>query len=315
MAIIDYFQLLIRQSKMKSILTLLGISSVIVINSKPVKAITTTLYDGSNQPEFQGWLAPGGINSDGSFKTYPDDIAPLQTVDGTTAAFSLQTQDIDSSSNSIIKGYLGYSNHTVNPLDLSQLQLVNSSFPTLDADEGYSVFFDVALDETTDSDDDRAAFSVIAISSDATKGIELDFDANRIFAQSAEIVNGFSEFTRAETTTGTFDTTVSNSYELKINSSTYELFANNTSILTGDLKEYKYDTDRTDPPLSFNPYETENLLFFGDLTDQASGKFTLGQVSVDTASVPFNFSPTLGLALVGIGVTARKLYKNQKNQL
>ena len=54
------------------------------------------------------------------------------------------------------------------------------------------------------------------------------------------------------------------------------------------MRDYEFDINATDPSLPFNPYETPNFLFFGDLTDEAAGEFTLGEVRVEaaTASTP-----------------------------
>ena len=166
-------------------------------------------------------------------------------------------------------------------------------------DSGYSIFFTATLDiinDFSDTSSDRAAFSITAIGKN-NEGIELGFDNNQIFAQDINFVS-------AET--ASFTTSDTNSYELKVDSSGYQLFANSATlpILDGSLRTYNFTPAASNPPLTFNPYTTENFLFLGDNTGQAHGNFTLGAVSVST--VPFDFSPTLGLALIGIGISLRK---------
>ena len=287
---------------MKYTCALFALNSLVLVGLQPQIATATTLYTGEDLPEKQGWLVPGAIQSDG---VPISDVSDFQIVDPVTEAFTLQTHNIDPNSDSFA-GYLGYTNHFAQPPSFSELQLVNSEFPELNTDDGYSIFFDVAVKSLSEDNLDRAAFSVIAISSDVTKGIELDFEQDLIFAQSDLIDStGASEFVRAETSTPII-TSDSNSYELRVNPSTYELFANGNRVLDGNLRDYEYNINATDPNLAFNPYETPNFLFFGDLTDEAAGDFTLGEVRVEaaTASTPeSNF--TLALALMGIALTAK----------
>lgn len=289
---------------MKYTCALLALNSLVLVGLQTQIATATTLYTGEGLPENEGWLVPGGIQSDGNLIL---DISDYQTVDPVTEAFTLQTHNIDSNGDSLA-GYLGYSNHFAQPPSFSELQLVNNEFPELNADDGYSIFFDLIVKSITKTNEDRAAFSVIAMSSDVTKGIELDFEQDLVFAQSDTVDStGFSEFVRAETSTP-IATSNNNSYELRVNPSTYELFANGNKVLDGNLRDYEYNTNATDPNLPFNPYETANFLFFGDLTDEAAGDFTLGEVRVEaataTASTPeSNF--TVALALIGIGLTAK----------
>ena len=294
---------------MKYTCALLAINFLVLVGLQPQNVTATTLYSGEGLPENEGWLVPGGIQSNGNPIS---EVSDFQTVDSVTEAFTLQTYNIDPNSN--IAGYLGYTNHFAQPPGFSELQLVNNEFPELNADNGYSIFFDVAVKPITENNPDRAAFSVIAISSNKQRGIELDFEQDSIFAQSDTINStGASEFVRAETSTPII-TRNSNSYELRVNPSTYELFANGDRVLNGNLRDYEYNIDATDPNLPFNPYETPNFLFFGDLTDEAAGDFTLGEVRVEaataTASTP-EASFTVALALMGIGLTAKKYLRKE----
>ena len=274
---------------MKFILALLSIGSIFCISSKPANALTTILYDGSGAPEFDSppWLAPGAINSSGG----------IAALSGTSVTGGFQ---IDSNASG--EEYSGYSNY--NPFTSG---FVNSSFPTLDNNSGYSIFFNVALDTTndfSDTSDDRAAFSITAIGS-GNQGIEIGFDEDRIFAQE-------DNFMRAETQNfGNIIT--STDYQLTVLGNNYELLADTgsgfSSVISGSLRTYNFDPLASDPPLgTFNPYEIPGFLFFGDNTGQAHGTFTLGEISISTTSVPFEFSPNFGLALLGLSLGVKKLF-------
>ena len=276
----------------KYFITLLALSSIWLVKPASVKALSVNLYDGSGFPESQGYLAPAALSSAGTT------VTPQVTDNGINNGIT-----IDSNANSA--EYSGYTNQLPNPSNPSELVPINPAFPDLSQDIGYSIFFTVALDILNDfsdtNDNNRAAFSITAIGKN-NEGIELGFDRDRIFAQSNNFVSE---------ETAPFITSNTNSYELKVNSSGYQLFANNGAIpiLNGSLRTYNFTPSASQPPLTFNPYTTENFLFLGDNTGQAHGNFTLGAVSV--SSVPFDFSPTLGLALVGIGISLRKVYSKK----
>ena len=204
---------------------------------------------------------------------------------------------VDSNANSA--EYSGYSNY--NPLTS---EFVNPSFPTLDQNNGYSIFFNVALNTANDTNNnDRAAFSITAIGA-GNAGIEIGFDSTQIFAQN-------DDFTQAETQS--FNTSTSTDYQLTVSGNAYQLLADTgggfLNVINGSLRTYNFDPLNSNPPLgTFNPYEIPNFLFFGDNTGAADGTFTLGEISVETVDVPFDVSPTLGLVLIGIGIATRKLY-------
>lgn len=274
---------------MKLFLTLLSISTLFIINSQPANAISKTLYDASGLPEDNSpqWLIPGALQSSG----LPTSLS------GTSVAGGVR---VDSNANNA--EYSGYSNY--NPLTGN---FINPSFPTLDQNNGYSISFNVGLDTTTDNNSNRAAFSVTTIGA-GNQGIEIGFDSNQIFAQN-------SNFTPAVAETQALTTSASTDYQLQISGNNYQLLADLGSgfapVIDGSLRTYNFNPLASEPPLgTFNPYQIPDFLFFGDNTGQEYGTFTLGEVSVETASVPFDFSPTLGLALVGIGIATRRLYKS-----
>ena len=183
--------------------------------------------------------------------------------------------------------YSGYSNY--NP----QTGFVGSSY-TLNQALGYSIFFEFSLDSTTSNSPNRAAFSV-TVTGQNNQGIELAFENNLIFGQNSNFTPGVDQVQ--------FDTGSNANYELRVINSGYELFANNNLILSGLLRSYDFDPSTSDPPLgTFNPYQTPNFIFFGDNTGQEQGVFTLRGAGVQTNDanpVPFEFSPTLGLVILG----------------
>ena len=197
--------------------------------------------------------------------------------------------------------YSGYSNY--NPITSI---FVNSPLPyTLDQSLGYSIFFNFTLNSTTGNVPNRAAFSITAIGV-GNQGIELGFESNSIFAQNANFTPGENQ---------SFTTNSNTNYELRVNSSTYQLFANSSQILTGPLRTYNFNPLTSNPPLgTFNPYQISNFIFFGDNTGTEDGEFTLRSASVtaNTASIPFELSPAFGVLILGIGATIYQI-TNKKN--
>src|SRR3954454_4104234 len=116
------------------------------------------LYDGSlnTTPNSQGWF----YGTDSLLAT--QSAAGGVTTFSTTAASSIRA---------------GYS--TLNPITNQVLP----GMPILDRAGGYTVQFDVKLDSESHASNDRAGFSLIALSSDS-KGIELGFWTNQVWAQS-----------------------------------------------------------------------------------------------------------------------------------
>lgn len=267
---------------MKTALATLTVCLTFLAGIRCVEAATVTLYDGSGLPAAQGWLVPGAINSGGA------NVPPSETV-------VLGGVQVDTAANEA--EYSGYSNY--NP---STSSFVNPSFPTLDRTVGYSFSFNVALNSTTNSSDNRATFSVTVISSDGL-GIELGFESGLVFGQSAD-------FIRLEN--ATFNTAALANYTLTVLGNSYTL-SSGSQTLTGPLRNYNFNPATSNPPLSFNPYQIGNFLAFADNTGQESGTFTLGATAVTTnaAAVPYEFNPTLGLLIVGFLAITRssKKYK------
>ena len=277
---------------MKYTHALLALNTLVLIGLQPqIASASTLLYDGNGLPENQTpqWLALGALNSSG---------IPITTFSGTAVSEGVEVDsDADGAE------YAGYSNY--NPLTET---FINPDFPTLDFSSGYSIFFEMMLDDDSttfsDPDDNRAAFSVTAIGT-GNRGIEIGFDRDRIFAQSPDFMQVAAE-------TQSFDTSIGTDYQLIMSGNTYQLLANTGSgfspVINGSLREYDFNPITSQPPLdTFNPYQIPNFLFFGDNTGRAYGTFTLGEIRVETAiaSTPeANF--TIALALMGIGLTGKK---------
>ncbi len=202
-----------------------------------------------------------------------------------------------------------------------ELEPLRRDFPSLDRNTGYQLSFTselvsesrtAAADKNGDGLADRAGFSVIVIGNDQ-KGIELGFWSDRIWAQN----DGKSQqnpalepdsdpqdplrtfFTQGEGVN--FNTQQDVQYDLSVQGDLYTLFADNSVILTGQLRDYSdfnpgeqvvldsenkipvIDQVRVFPP---NPYAQENFIFLGDNTPTAEATVKLRDVSVSTGSNP-----------------------------
>lgn len=260
--------------------------STVVVNGA-AQAASVTLYNGTGLPGAQGQLLFRAIDSSGN---------PVWSGESAVAG------GVQIDSNFGGAEYAGYSNY--NPLTIS---FVNSPLPyTLDPTTGYSIFFSAALNSTTSSSDDRAAFSVTATSVGGSS-IEIAFENNLIFAQN-------DSFTRGEN--AAFTTSTATNYELRVIGSGYQFFANSSSLLTGSLRNYVFNPFANSPPLTFNPYTIDNYIFFGDNTGQEDGIYTLGEVRVQTgvAGVPFEFPAWTGILIMGIGTTVYQLRRKKSRE-
>lgn len=226
--------------------------------------------------------APG--TQDWLFYNNPPGAVQTASADGTI---------LDTSINAAL--YAGYSNYTLSG------QPKNLSFPTLNRNQGYSLAFETRVISNNLVSNDRAGFSVIVVSSDGLRAIELAFQSlspttGRIFAQSDDITanpGGQPQvlFTPAEGVD--FNTNALTGYRLEVVGNNYVLFANGTQILTGPLRNYS----NFQPPnqLIPDPYNIPNFVFFGDNTTSASGRFELGDVAVQTAT-RLRFVPNAGFS-------------------
>jgi hypothetical protein len=178
--------------------------------------------------------------------------------------------------------------------------------PVLDRLSGYTISFQLQMiseghntrDDNGDNKDDRAGFSVIAISQDLL-GLELGFFEDRIWAYAAAGEGANSLFTQAEGVA--FDTTSAlTDFNLAVEGDSYRLFAGGSEILTGSLRDY----NPSGVNALINPYDNPSFLFFGDDTSSADSNVKLGTVSVTTVPEPSAFALMLlatgGLVAIGL---------------
>src|SRR4028118_2410810 len=248
-------------------------------------------------------LAYGQIAPPGPLPTPP--FPAGSTASLATGAFTPNITGINTATiytpNSLA-GYAGYTNY--NPASLltpAPAILPPFTAATLDRTAGYTISFNAAIPTET-SNPNRAGFSITAISSDGLNGLELGFKNGRIFAQS----DTFTEPPTISPENANFNTSANNNYVLKVQGTTYELFANNfpSAILTGPLRQIQFDPALSQPPLSFNPYRLPSFLFFGDNTDQGSATFRLGRIAVNDLPVA---SPDNAITTVGTKVKIKVL--------
>ena len=229
-------------------------------------AQTTVLYNPSlgTTPTAQGWIAFA---------------APL----GGTSTTNTTETTLDTTS--AVTDEAGYSNYTASLTP----SLINSNFPVLNPAIGFTLNFNVQIDTANDPDTTRAGFAVILLGSDS-KGVELGFWSNQIWAQNV----GFATHSTPAnfTTTGAF-----NQYALTILNGNYSLTANGTQILSGSTVNYV-----TPAP----PYTLANYVFLGDDDMTDSGAEEIKTVSI---SVP---EPTSGI--LGLGLAAAALVKRNKRR-
>jgi len=204
----------------------------------PACASTSTLYDGAlgGTPDTQGLL-------------YPETFAVSATQTFSNGVTILDTTPLQSD----LAGYIG------NP----------ASVPALDRTSGYTLTFGVQVVSEAHSNNNRAGFSVIALSQDKL-GIELGFWSDHIWAQEGGTSNLFTHAEDAPFTT----TTGLISYTLAIHGGTYALSANGAPILNGNLRDYSAFVGPIDP------YETPNFIFLGDDTSSAKAKIKLAAFAV-----------------------------------
>ncbi len=218
--------------------------AILLLCCGKTQAELITLYDATGLPGNQPWL---GFAAD-TLSGWSQSTAPggtQLTTNNTTRA--------------------GYSNY----LPLPSPTYKNNSFPELNRSNGFELTFTSKLLSESHLNIHRAGYSVILLGHDA-KGIELGFWTNEIWAQN-------SDFTHAENIA--IDTTIERNYRLQILNDNYQLFENNNSILSGNLRIY---------PSPSTPYSLPNYVFFGDDTTSAAASVIQGRITLQSnlASVP-----------------------------
>ncbi len=221
----------------------------------------TVLYNGAlnTTPDQQGW----------TYLTNPNPGQATQTAGGGVTTLDTTARNLD------MAGYFSNSLPNVG---------------TLNRAIGYSISFQLRLVQESHVSNDRAGFSLIALSSD-TRGIELGFWTNEVWAQNAGFTHGEG---------ASFNTSLSlTNYALTVLGNNYTLTANGTTLLTGTLRDYS----AFGPPYTFT-----NFLFLGDNTTSASARVEIARVAI----VPEPASWSL-LALGVVGAAAFKFRSRYVN--
>ncbi|MEM9907906.1 MAG: VCBS repeat-containing protein, partial [Cyanobacteria bacterium P01_D01_bin.44] len=276
----------------------LPLSPLFTVPFPPAELTNTDVFE---IPEFPQSPSTDGINLDTN-GTFFNGLEGYEALTYFASGRVIKNETGNIFSASAKEGYAGFTNHSIdidfddlssiNPLTFDidsflediELTPVNTQFPVLDANKGFTLTFDLKINEE-DSDANRAGFSLIVISDDRTKGIEIGFkeegtNSDRVFAQNANL-NAAN--TAGEDSSASLEIKNDNQYSLTFLDNGYQLKANNTLLLQGELRDYSFDPTNSDPPFpsNVNPYETPNFVFFGDNTDQGYADFTLGKISVE----------------------------------
>ena len=152
--------------------------------------------------------------------------------------------------------------------------------PILKREKGFKLDFTLNIVEENHSTPDRAGFVVILLADDM-KGIEVSFWEDEIWVQEDDSADINDLFTHAEGVT--FTTNVWVNYELEIISDTYSLSADNTEILSGTIRDYTAWQPPVIPGYTIpDPYETPNLIFFGDNSSQAGSRTWIRDIIINT---------------------------------
>lgn len=231
----------------------------------------TTLYNETlgNFPGDQGWFLYLTNMPSNATQTY----IPAQGTELVTT-------------NGVLAGYFNK-----NPLFGT---FINPAFPVLNRNPGFRISWDLLVHSETHSNNNRAGFSIIALSND-NLGIELGFWSNEVWAQSG------ANFLHAEGVT--FTTTNQTHYDLTLQGGNYNLFANGVSVLTGALRDYS----------SFGvPYSYNNFLFLGDDTSSADADITLGRVSLISAIPEPATWISLGCVAIGVGAWTGRAWRRRR---
>ncbi len=150
----------------------------------------------------------------------------------------------------------------------------NPIVPVLDLLQGFRVTWDMRMDTENHTGTDRSGFSVIVISENPTKGLEIAFWEDEIWVQD----DTPNLFTHGEGVA--FDTTAAMTrYELRVLANDYVILADDRAILFGSMRDY---TAFDSSPVPFNPgfpYDRPSFLFFGDDTSSGEAIVDLARIA------------------------------------
>ncbi|MEM7127826.1 MAG: hypothetical protein AAF702_15950 [Chloroflexota bacterium] len=211
---------------------------------------------------------------DASLGTKPDEQGMLYAaLPGVAVAHSFMNGATILDTSLLATEYAGYS--PSNTIVISRTQ-------------GFAVRTAVQVQAETHLNNNRAGFSIIALSGD-NQGIEIGFWPDSIWAQ--EGGTALELFTRAEV--GSFDTTAAvTDYDLVVLDSGYAVQTAGTNVVSGQLRDYTAATG------SINPYAIPNFLFWGDDTTSASARIALESIALILNQSPANRSVDSGVDLI-----------------
>lgn len=235
-----------------------------------VRLAETVLYDGSmgTLPAAQGMTYQA---ADTSGPSYTVEVVQSYAGDGARLDSMADYEDA-----------AGYSSVTT-PLDRQQGVTIRFTLQITAEDHTTSG----TADKDGDGLADRAGFSVIAISSDGRWGIELGFWEDEVWAQEGREGN---LFTHAEGIP--FNTSSLATYELSLLGDRYALSVQDSTILSGTLRDYTAFEGLIDP------YEIPNFLFLGDNTSSASANIKLTSVVIGNTTASGSYKTLLPLVTI-----------------
>ena len=227
--------------------------------------ITTVLYDGSlgTLPSAQGWV----------YQTLKIVAPPVQSIENSNGTSVVK---LDTTQSLFERAGYGRQDHT------------------LDADLGYTVRIDIRIASETHNDDDRAGVSLLVLSEDPTKALELSFWENEVWVQDDNDVPALL-FVNSHDPNENFamDTTTSIvTYKLSVLGDSYELKADGALIITGLMRDYTAFTD------TLNPYTQSSSIGISDNTTSAQGIVEIARVELTQTTIP---EPG-ALALLSVGI-------------
>jgi hypothetical protein len=275
--------------------------SLLMLSNRSMAA-SITLYDGAS-----------GVTPD----NYPNTSSTFFKFDslngGAQQASGGVTNLNTTPSNSAYAGYSNY-NATINlqnPSVFTPTSPVNTSFPVLDRNAGYTFTFTVKINSESDTNDSthpRAGFSVIVLSSDK-QGIEIGFSQKNssIFSQDNSSFNKVGESYASASSLLTNST----QYDLTVSGNQYTLSSSGNNLLNGSLRDYTAATGF----VGSDVYKTSNFIFLGDDTGSAQANIDLKYVALTTnsAGVPYKFSPSIGILMLAACGAVTHLLKNKNS--